>query len=182
MNLPNKLSLLRVCLVPVLVALMYPQNDVCRWLAIGVFALASFTDFLDGHIARSRGLVTDFGKFVDPLADKLLVLCALIMMCYRQMMLSWVVCVILARELSVDGLRMIAVGKGKVIAAGKLGKLKTVSQIVLVLWQMAWNRPVLAQPITDNIPGLVLTAWVVIITLWSGVEYFVKNAGFLKDM
>ena len=182
MNLPNKLSLVRVCLIPVLVALLYVNSDVCRWLAIAVFGIASFTDFLDGHIARSRGLVTDFGKFVDPLADKLLVLCALIMMCYRQTMLSWVVCVILARELAVDGLRMIAVGKGQVIAAGKLGKLKTVSQMILILWQLFWNRPVLMSPITGNLPGLILTVWVVVITLWSGVDYFRRNSSFLKDM
>lgn len=169
MNLPNKLSLMRVGLVPVLVALMYPNNEVCRWLAIAVFAAASFTDFLDGHIARSRHLVTDFGKFVDPLADKLLVLSALMMLCHKGLMVTWVVILILARELAVDGLRMIAVGKGKVIAAGKLGKLKTVSQIVLILWQMAYNMPVIASPVTANVPGLLLTLWVAVITLWSGV-------------
>lgn len=182
MNLPNKLSLLRVMLVPALVALMYPQNDVCRLLAAVVFGIASFTDFLDGYIARKNKIVTDFGKFVDPLADKLLVLCALIMMCHKGLMLSWAVCLILGRELAVDGLRMIAVGKGHVIAAGKLGKVKTVSQIVLVLWQLLWNKPVIADPITANIPGLILTAWVLIITLWSGVEYFTKNGSCLRDM
>lgn len=176
MNLPNKLSLLRILLIPVLVALMYPQNDVCRWLSIAVFALAAFTDFLDGHIARKRHIVTDFGKFVDPVADKLLVLCALIMLCYQQLMLSWVLCIILGRELCVDGLRMIAVGKGKVIAAGKLGKIKTVSQIILVLTLMVTRIPVAGHPIT-----MILTAWVAVITLWSGVDYFVKNGKFLLE-
>lgn len=183
MNLPNKLSLLRVCLVPLMVALMYPANDLCRLLAAAVFGIASFTDFLDGYLARKHHLVTDFGKFVDPLADKLLVLCALIMMCHKGLMFSWVVCLILGRELAVDGLRMIAVGKGQVIAAGKLGKLKTVSQIVLVLWQLVLNKPLFTAPFDPMcLPGLILTLWVAVITLWSGIEYFVKNGKCLKDM
>lgn len=177
MNLPNKLSLLRIILIPILVTLMYLPGNVCWVLAIVVFAIAAFTDFLDGYIARKQQIVTDFGKFVDPVADKLLVLCAMIMLCYRQIMLSWVVCLILSRELCVDGLRMIAVGKGKVIAAGKLGKLKTVSQIILVLWLMFTRQPVLG---TSNYVGLVLTVWVVVITLWSGVDYFIKNGSCLK--
>lgn len=175
MNLPNKLSILRVLLIPLLVICMYPTGPFWQWASIIVFAVASFTDFLDGYIARKNNIVTDFGKFVDPVADKLLVLSALIMLCYRQLMLSWVVVIILARELCVDGLRMIAVGKGVVIAAGKLGKLKTVSQIVLVLYMLLFQRPVIDIPVTANIPGLVLTAWVVIITVASGVDYFVKN-------
>lgn len=181
MNLPNKLSILRIILIPVMVALMYPQNEVCRWLSIAVFGIAAFTDFLDGYIARKYKLVTDLGKFVDPVADKLLVLSALIMLCYRQLMLSWVLVIILGRELCVDGLRMIAVTKGNVIAAGKLGKIKTVSQIILVLWLMVTNMPVIASPVTDNIIGLILTVWVTIITLWSGVDYFVKNGAFLLE-
>ena len=181
MNLPNKLSIARIVMIPVLVALMYPQNEVCRWLSVAVFALASFTDFLDGYIARRDHIVTDFGKFVDPVADKLLVLCAIIMLCYRQLMLSWVLCLILGRELCVDGLRMIAVGKGKVIAAGWLGKIKTVSQILLVLWLMITQRPMIMDPITDNLFGLLLTGWVVVITLWSGIDYFVKNGRFLME-
>ena len=176
MNLPNKLSIVRIALIPLMVALMYPDNQVCWMLSAAVFAVAAFTDFLDGYIARKRRIVTDFGKFIDPVADKLLVLCALIMLCYREVMLSWVVCVILARELCVDGLRMIAVGKGRVIAAGKLGKIKTVSQIVLVLYLMLIRQPVMA-----TVPGMLLTAWVTVITLWSGVDYFVKNGSCILE-
>ena len=102
MNLPNKLSLTRIALIPVMVALMYPNTTVCNLLAAVVFALAAFTDFLDGHIARKQHIVTDFGKFVDPVADKLLVLSALIMLIQQGLMLAWVVVVILARELGVD--------------------------------------------------------------------------------
>ena len=179
MNLPNKLSILRIALVPLLVLLMYQTNEVCRWLSILVFAAAAFTDFLDGHIARKQHIVTDFGKFLDPVADKLLVLSALIMLCHQDLMVTFVVIIILARELLVDGLRMIAVGKGKVIAAGKLGKIKTVSQIVLVLWLMVLRTPA-GRGLTGTL-SLLLVVWVTIITLWSGIDYFVRNGSFLLD-
>ena len=177
MNLPNKLSIARMALIPVVVALMYPDTPVCNVLSALVFAAAAFTDFLDGYIARKNHLVTDFGRFVDPVADKLLVLSALIMLIQHGVMLAWVTVVILARELCVDGLRMVAVGHGQVIAAGRLGKIKTVSQIVLILWLMLSHQPVLRHPVS-----LILTAWVLVITLWSGVDYFVKNGACLRDI
>ena len=176
MNLPNKLSLLRVALIPVMVALLYPRTDACNIAAAAVFGLAAFTDFLDGHIARKKGLITDFGKFVDPVADKLLVLSAMVMLIQHGLMLAWVTVVILARELCVDGLRLVAISQGRVIAAGKLGKLKTVSQIVLVLWLMLSRKPVM-----QHWFGIVLTVWVIIITVWSGVDYFVRNAAAIAN-
>lgn len=176
MNLPNKLSITRMALIPVMVALMYPNNLICNLLAAAVFGAAAFTDYLDGHIARKEGIVTDFGKFIDPVADKLLNLSAMIMLIHLGLMPAWMVIVILARELCVDGLRMVAVGNGKVIAAGKLGKIKTVSQIVLVLWLMLFRLPV-----SGNVISLVLALWVVGITLWSGMEYFVKNGSCLMN-
>ncbi len=176
MNLPNKLSITRMALIPVMVALMYPNNLICNLLAAAVFGAAAFTDYLDGHIARKEGIVTDFGKFIDPVADKLLNLSAMIMLIHLGLMPAWMVIVILARELCVDGLRMVAVGNGKVIAAGKLGKIKTVSQIVLVLWLMLFRLPV-----SGNVISLLLALWVVGITLWSGVEYFVKNGSCLMN-
>ncbi len=176
MNLPNKLSITRMALIPAMVALMYPNNLICNLLAAAVFGVAAFTDYLDGHIARKEGIVTDFGKFIDPVADKLLNLSAMIMLIHVGLMPAWMVIVILARELCVDGLRMVAVGNGKVIAAGKLGKIKTVSQIVLVLWLMLSRLPV-----SGNVISLVLALWVVAITLWSGVEYFVKNGSCLMN-
>ncbi|MBP3454166.1 MAG: CDP-diacylglycerol--glycerol-3-phosphate 3-phosphatidyltransferase [Clostridia bacterium] len=176
MNLPNKLSITRMALIPVMVALMYPNNLICNLLAAAVFGAAAFTDYLDGHIARKEGIVTDFGKFIDPVADKLLNLSAMVMLIHLGLMPAWMVIVILARELCVDGLRMVAVGNGKVIAAGKLGKIKTVSQIVLVLWLMLFRLPV-----SGNVISLVLALWVVGITLWSGVEYFVKNGSCLMN-
>ena len=177
MNLPNKLSLTRIALIPVMVALMYPNTTVCNLLAAVVFALAAFTDFLDGHIARKQHIVTDFGKFVDPVADKLLVLSALIMLIQQGLMLAWVVVVILARELCVDGLRMVAGSKGMVIAAGKLGKIKTCTQILLILWLMLSRQPVMG-----NIVSGALTLLVLVMTLWSGVEYFRNNRSVISTM
>ena len=163
MNLPNRLTVARVALIPVMVILMYVGGTVCNLLAAAVFGLAAFTDFLDGHIARSRGIVTDLGKFLDPVADKLL-------------MPAWATVIILARELCVDGLRMVAVTKGQVIAAGKLGKIKTVCQIVLILWLM-----LLRQPVTQSLLSGALCLVVVVMTLWSGADYFVKNSGVLME-
>ena len=199
MNLPNKLSLARVAMIPLMVVLMLPNTALCKYLAAAVFALAAFTDFLDGHIARSRHIVTDFGKFIDPVADKLLTQSALIMLVQCGLMPAGVVVVILARELSVDGLRMVAATKGRVIAAGKLGKVKTVSQIVLILWLMVTRQPVVTSLMFDAASQVVvvaespassgpylvsslLTLWTIVITLWSGVEYFTKNGGMLKEM
>ena len=176
MNLPNRLTAARMVLIPVMVALMYPNTPVCNTLATIVFALTAFTDFLDGYIARKQGIVTDLGKFLDPVADKLLTLSAFIMLIQHGLMLAWVTVVILARELCVDGLRMIAVTKGKVIAAGKLGKIKTVSQIVLILWLMIARQPVMRDWV-----GGILCLWVLMITLLSGVGYFVKNGSVLFD-
>ena len=176
MNLPNKLSLARMAMIPVMVALMYPNIPVCNLLSAAVFGAAAFTDYLDGHIARKQGIVTDFGKFIDPVADKLLNLSAMIMLIHLGLLPAWMVIVILARELCVDGLRMVAVGNGQVIAAGQLGKIKTVSQIVLILWLMLTRLSV-----AGSVISLLLALWVVAITLWSGVDYFVKNGQCLKN-
>ena len=177
MNLPNKLSLARALMIPVMVALMSFDSRVCMLLAAAVFGAAAYTDYLDGHIARKRGIVTDFGKFIDPVADKLLNLSAMVMLTRLGLLPHWVVIVILARELCVDGLRMVAVGQGKVIAAGMLGKIKTVSQIVLVLWLLITGLPV-----SGNALSMLVAAWVVVITLWSGTDYFVKNKDCVKNI
>ena len=124
MNLPNKLTLLRVCMIPVFVVLALRPAFGCQIAATLVFALASFTDMLDGKIARKRNLVTNFGKFADPIADKLLVMSAMIVMVGQGRIPSWVCVLILAREFVISGFRLVAVEGGRVIAAGKLGKLK----------------------------------------------------------
>lgn len=188
MNLPNKLSLIRVALIPVMVALMLPQTLICNLLAAAVFGVAALTDYLDGHIARSRHLVTDFGKFIDPVADKLLNLSAMIMLVQGGIMPGWAVVLILARELAVDGLRMVAVGQGHVIAAGQLGKIKTVSQMMMLIWVLVTHAPMYTAPMYGegvlwmSIVSTVLLGWVVVITLWSGIDYFVRNRDCIKDM
>ena len=188
MNTPNKLSLLRVALIPVLVVCMYLPGWPMILVSAAVFGAAAYTDYLDGHIARRDGIVTDFGKFIDPVADKLLNLSAMIMLTHVGLLPQWAVIVILARELAVDGLRMVAVGQGRVIAAGKLGKIKTVSQIVLVLYLMIAGR--LAPIVFPTVPVLltivsaiswVIIAWVVAITIWSGVDYFAKNFDCIRN-
>jgi len=113
LTLPNKLSIARAVCIPVIVVLLYLQDPACRIAAGIVFILACITDFLDGRIARSRNLVTDFGKFIDPVADKLLVLTTMIMLIHLQLMPAWVVIIVICRELSVDGLRMVASPRAK---------------------------------------------------------------------
>ena len=176
MNLPNKLSILRVLCIPVIVVLMLMPERDWQWVALALFLLASFTDYLDGHIARKHGLVTDFGKFIDPVADKLLVLSTLIMLIHRNLMPAWAVVVVLTRELCVDGLRLIAATKGKVIAAGPLGKIKTVTQMILITWSLA-----LQLPVTSHWSGIVLLAVAVGMTLISGVDYFRRNLSVFES-
>jgi CDP-diacylglycerol--glycerol-3-phosphate 3-phosphatidyltransferase len=139
MNLPNKLSFMRVLLVPVLVIVYYIKVDPFQavitqdfWLKFlaPIFVVAAFTDFLDGYIARKYNLVTTFGKFIDPLADKLIVMAALLVLNDAGIIPIWITVVILSREFIVTGIRLIAVGEGKVIAASKLGKYKTASTMV----------------------------------------------------
>ncbi len=170
MNLPNKLSILRVLCIPVIVVLLYLPSDGCRIAAGIVFILASITDFLDGYIARKYKLITDFGKFIDPVADKLLVLTTLIMMLHRGLMEAWIIVIVLARELAVDGLRMVAVNQGKVIAASKLGKIKTTCQMLLIIVSILLNIPVFSTWYM-----IVMSSVVVALTLLSAVDYFVRN-------
>ena len=166
MNLPNKITLSRVIMIPVFLVFCYLSFPAARYIALAVFILASISDFLDGKLARSRNLVTDFGKFMDPLADKCLVTAAMIVFVDWKLMPAWVLAVVLAREFAVSGLRMMAASEGKVIAAAWSGKVKTASTMVCIILMFlpipAW---------------LDVVCWVVILatTVYSGVEYFVKN-------
>ena len=177
MNLPNKLSVMRVLCIPVIVLLLYLPEDGCRIAAGILFILASVTDYLDGHIARQHNLVTDFGKFIDPVADKLLVLTTLIMLLHRRQMEAWIVIVILSRELAVDGLRMVAVGQGKVIAASMFGKIKTTCQMILIIACILLNLHVFATWYM-----IAMTVVVVVMTLFSAVDYFMKNRSVFTSM
>lgn len=175
MNLPNKLTLIRICLVPVICACMAFETG-SMWISAILFAIAAVTDFADGKIARSRNLITDFGKFMDPIADKLLVICPLIILIGLGRFPAWMCAVIVARELAVSGFRLVAALANRVIAADKLGKYKTTFQIGCVLLLMLVpNRP--WSYIGDAF------AWIsVILTAWSGIECIWKNRDLLSDM
>ena len=160
MNLPNQLTLLRVILIPVCLALWALGQPA--WAA-AVFIFAAITDFRDGYIARKHHIVTVFGKFADPVADKLLVLTAMIFLTADGRIPAWAVCVVAARELMVDGLRLVAVGKGKVIAAGWLGKIKTNLQFFCVLSGMLLPK--------GHWITFALTIAMAAMTVWSGVQY-----------
>ena len=186
MNLPNKLTVFRVLLIPVFLVFMMAKelSNHYLWAAL-IFAAASFTDYLDGHIARKHHLVTDFGKFMDPLADKLLVMSA--MLCFvREDWASLIgVIVILAREFLVTSVRLIAASHGTVIAADIWGKIKTVLQIIwvlytlLVMW-MEGIEGIVPQPVYWGI--VILQALVVLTTVLSGWNYLWKNRSLLADM
>ena len=167
MNLPNKLSVMRVFCIPVIVLLLYLPEDGCRIAAGILFILASLTDYLDGHIARKHNLVTDFGKFIDPVADKLLVLTTLIMLLHRQQMEAWIVIVVLSRELAVDGLRMVS----------WFGKIKTTCQMILIIACILLNLHVFATWYM-----IVMTIVTVLMTLFSAIDYFMKNRSVFSSM
>ena len=176
MTLASKITLARVAMIPAYMATMYlSQGEAGLWmyLSLAIFILASLTDFVDGYIARHYNQTTDFGKFLDPLADKLLTVAAMAMFCEWGIFPAWALMVILTREFAVSGLRMIASQKGSVIAAGWSGKVKTASTMVGLCAMMAF-------------PGISVLNWVVIImivatTLYSGVEYFIQNWKCLWD-
>src|SRR5436190_7431092 len=164
LNVPNVLTLLRILAVPVIVVALLGETPNGDALAAGVFALAAFTDGLDGYIARRRQDVTTFGKLVDPLADKLLIVAALVSLVSLGRLAAWVAMVIIARELAVTGLRAVAVEQGVVISASWLGKLKTVLQVAAVFALIIWN------PSPTWVDVLVYLA--VTVTVISGADYF----------
>ena len=190
MNLPNKLSVVRLCLIPVFAAIYFIAALPFNFLIAGVvFAIAAATDFLDGHIARKYNLVTDLGKFLDPIADKVLVATAYIVMLVPagagEPVMPWYCAIgtviILARALIVSGFRMVAASKGLVLAADKAGKLKTVVQdlAAVVLLVGADVMPGIYSAV--NIAGLVLFGIAVLLTVISGTECIVKNRSVLKE-
>ena len=175
MTSASKITILRVLLVPFYMAAMYMtrgETGVWMWIALGIFIVASLTDFVDGYIARTYNQTTDFGKFLDPLADKLLTIAAMCMFCQWGSFPAWALMIVLTREFAVTGLRLVAVQKGNVIAAGWSGKVKTASTMVGLCAMMA-------------IPGVawlnaLVIAVIVVTTVYSGVEYFVKNGKCLR--
>ncbi len=174
MNLPNRLTLIRVFLVPIFVIFMLCGIPGGNYWACGIFVLASLTDWLDGYLARKNNLITDFGKFMDPIADKLLVCSALICLVAKGRLAAWMVIIIIGREFVISGFRLVASDKGTVIAASYWGKFKTTFQMIMVIMLLlnfggAWN--IIAQIVT----------WIaLILTVVSLVDYLVKNWGIMK--
>ena len=176
MTLASKITLVRVALIPAYLVTMYlsgGQAGLWMFLSLAIFIVASLTDYVDGYIARHYNQVTDFGKFLDPLADKLLVIAAMSMFCEWGVFPAWALMIVLTREFAVSGLRMVAGPKGKVIAAGWSGKVKTFSTMVGLCVMMAFPQ---VQWI-----GVAVMVVIVGTTLYSGVEYFIQNWNCLCD-
>ena len=176
MTTASKITMVRVAMIPAYMAAMYMshgQAGMWMYISLGIFIIASLTDFVDGYIARHYNQTTDFGKFLDPLADKLLTIAAMAMFCEWKIFPAWALMIVLTREYAVTGLRLVAVQKGNVIAAGWSGKVKTASTMVGLCAMMA-------------LPGVPVLNWVVIAvivitTVYSGGEYFVQNWRCLLD-
>lgn len=200
MNLPNKLTVLRMIMVPFFVGfiLLSPKVLWFKWIALGLFIIASLTDMLDGKIARKYNLITNFGKFMDPLADKLLVCSALICLTDLNVIPSWITIVIIAREFIISGFRLIAAEKGVVIAAGKSGKWKTAVTMVMICFLLCvvntqgfLSKAAVYEP--GSIEGVYPAYWVLyiigyvlmiaalVLTVVSLIDYLVKNKDVMKD-
>lgn len=178
MNLPNKLTIFRVVLIPFFVFFMLAPNmtGVNNYIAVVIFIIASLTDFFDGKIARKYHLVTNFGKFMDPLADKLLVCSAMICLVQTGKLAAWIVVIIIAREFIISGFRLIASDNGVVIAASYWGKFKTTFQMLMVIVLILDIQ----MPFFE-ILGVVLTYVALILTVISLIDYVIKNRAVLKE-
>lgn len=176
MTTASKITLIRIAFIPVFMLLMYLSGGnpgVWMFVSLAVFIIASATDYVDGHIARKYNQVSDFGKFLDPLADKLLVIAAMTMFCQWGIFPAWALMIVLTREFAVTGLRLVAVGKDKVIAAGWSGKVKTASTMIGLCVMMAFP--------TVMWMNWIVIAVIVVTTVYSGVEYFIQNWNCLWD-
>jgi CDP-diacylglycerol--glycerol-3-phosphate 3-phosphatidyltransferase len=190
MNIPNKITISRIFLIPIFIIILSIPLDFGEWeigttvlpvthfAACMIFAIASFTDWLDGYYARKYDLVTNMGKFLDPLADKLLVSAAFILLVALQLAPAWIVIVIISREFAVTGFRLVAAGEGIVLAASNMGKLKTVFQILAIIFLLLHNFPFsyLGLPIASIVLYIAL-----LLTVWSGVDYFIRNWHVMRD-
>ena len=190
MNLPNRLTILRLILtLPFVAALSLPFAGA-KWLALCLFVVSSATDYADGYIARKFQLITDFGKLMDPLVDKIMTMSAFICLVALGSIPAWAAIVIISREFLITGLRLIASARGKVLAAERLGKLKTVCQIATILYCLivaalidqfgpSWNSLAVT---SLNATALILVLLTVALTLWSGISYFAKNWYLISDL
>lgn len=190
MNLPNKITLSRILLIPFfIIVLSYPFNwgeweigmttlPVSHFVGGLIFLIASLTDWLDGYLARKLNLITNMGKFLDPLADKLLVSAAFILLVQLNLAPAWIVILIISREFAITGFRLVAAGEGLVLAASQMGKLKTASQLIAIILLMFHNWPFSYLNISVHMFMLYIA---LIFTIWSGVDYFIKNWNVLRE-
>lgn len=194
MNLPNKLTLGRLALTAVFVAVVSIESIPQRYSAgLILFVIAAITDFLDGHLARKHNLVTNFGKLMDPLADKVLMCSAFVILTRHGQLPAWIVIAILAREFLVTGLRLLASSQGAVLAADSLGKLKTVLQIVTTIYLLlflasseaafAWTSALFHWKWTSpGVAGIAIVAVTALVTVYSGLSYVITNRALLSDV
>lgn len=190
MNLPNKLTISRIFLIPIFIILLSIPLDLGAWdigstelpithfIAAMIFIFASATDWVDGYIARKYNLITNLGKFLDPLADKLLVSAALIMLVQLELAAAWIVIVIISREFAVTGLRLVAAGEGIVLAAGQMGKLKTATQMLAIILLLLHEFPFSYFHFPLGTIALYLALF---FTVVSGIDYFIKNRHVMRD-
>lgn len=170
MTTASKITLVRVVIIPLMIVTMYLSDGAAgtwMWVSLGIFILGSITDYIDGQVARRFNQVSDFGKFLDPLADKLITIAVMTMFCEWGRFPAWALMIVLTREFAVTGLRLVAVGKGTVIAAGWSGKVKTASTMVGLCAMMVFPE--------NSILCLLVMTVIVATTVYSGVEYFVQN-------
>lgn len=179
LTIAGKVTIARICLIPVFIVCYHLWGDLWSGaIPAAVFVLASMTDWVDGYLARSRNEVTNFGKFMDPIADKLLVMSAFVLLVGDGRMTGVSCIIILAREFIISGFRLIASDRGMVLAAGKLGKIKTTLQIIAIVLLLLNNFPF----VYIGIPmDKIVLAAAVVMTVWSGADYIVKNRQILKD-
>lgn len=182
MNTPNKLTLMRMILVPFFMFFMMFDNTLFYAIGITIFIIASITDWIDGYLARKNNQITSFGKFMDPLADKMLTTAAFLILMYWDLISPWVLMIVLAREFMVSGIRLVAVTEGEVIAASMWGKAKTVSQMIAIIISLL----IIALPIPEYLDGycviiINILVWIsTVLTIISGADYLFKNKHFIK--
>jgi len=180
MNTPNKLTILRVILVPVFMAFMMIEFPFSKLLGLAVFIIASITDWLDGYLARKYNLITSFGKFMDPLADKMLTTAAFLVLMAEGWISAWVLMIVLTREFMVMGVRLAAVTEGKVIAASMWGKAKTVAQMIAIIISIVLvSLPMINSAVSGIMINILI--WIsTVLTVISGIDYLVKNKEFVR--
>jgi len=178
MTTANKITIARVFMIPLFLVAIFLREEYAQILALIIFILASITDSIDGYVARKYNQSTNFGKFMDPLADKLLVTAAILVFVERGQMPSWAAMIIIAREFAVTGLRLVAAAEGIVIAAATSGKIKTAVSIVAICFMLTpFHSSQLFGPVTVDVLCYTL---IILVTVWSGVEYFVRNGKILN--